>query len=495
MKNLVLVTEEIYLNDMIFSGQGSIVFYLIKYLRQLYNIGVITIKFKGQKEEELLDNVKVVRVSSRLSAQCSDFKDFFSQRTREIDKSYLEFKDNALKHIIKTYSVQRDNTIIFLHYGYATGSFCKKLRLAGFKVIIMCHSFRLERYLKSLFASDFVDLQYDLTNFSLIQRTLLKLITNIFGNEIKFLNFFSLFYKLNFKCIIPLKIQIYYENEIESLRYANRIMVLSNGMKDYIVKNNPPYVKDKIEIISTGISEESFREIDITNNNYIRHIFNIEKDEIILLFIGRINPMKGLEYFLESLLKIEKSQRLIDKKIKAIIVGAAYGVYELYLRRLISMSKNLNTIKVLFSGPIYGKEKIALYDLSTIFILPSVYEPFGLVVLEAMARGKPVIISNNCGVKEVIDERFSMIVNYNKPRERSKNLSETIEAVLRMDLKSMGMVAREEAKKYAWQRVISEYDNLFNIVDQKRGVNINQNFYPQDMIYPLNSHYHCPQRK
>ncbi len=460
MKNLVFVTEEISFNDEVFSGQGNMVFNLIKYLSQLYNLDIITLRFKNQTEKEYKSGTRLIRIGTYLSEECINLKDFFSNDISIIDKSYIEFKMKALDYIQETYRTQKNNTIIFLHYGYSTGLLCKKLKLHRFKIIIIYYSFRLVRYLKSLFSSDFLDLQYDFNNLSICQQIVLIVVKYLFRNEKNFVKFVSLFYKLKIELILPLKMRIYYESEIEAVKFADKVIVINKEMKDYIANFNKD-IKNKIVVIYPGIGEELFVETNPKYVNQVRKKFDISGNEKILLFIGRINPMKGLEYLLESLVNIEKSNSL-DGNIKVIIVGFAYGSYEPYFQRLISISKSLNNIKVLFLNPIYGQEKLALYDLSTIFVLPSIYEPFGIVALEAMARGKPVIISSNCGIGEIINDNCGIIVDYKKFGERSQNLSEAIKKVFKIDTMSMGLLAFKEAKLYSWEEIIKDYVGIFD---------------------------------
>lgn len=144
----------------------------------------------------------------------------------------------------------------------------------------------------------------------------------------------------------------------------------------------------KIKVIYNGIEEELFKE------NAKKEILGFDGKKKIVLYNGRLSIMKGPEFFLRAARKVIEK----DENIYFIISGSGD-----MLEKLVEMTFDLgiaNHVKFLgFTPP----EKIpVLYAASDVYVLPSVVEPFGITVLEAIASNTPVITSKTSGVSEVI---------------------------------------------------------------------------------------------
>jgi len=90
--------------------------------------------------------------------------------------------------------------------------------------------------------------------------------------------------------------------------------------------------------------------------------------------------------------------------------------------------------------------------------------PFGIVVLEAMARGKPVIVSDCCGVADIVSEHFGIVVDYDNFSQRAENLGMAIKNILQMDFSSMGHLARKKAERYKWTEVAKKYQKIYDLL-------------------------------
>jgi glycosyltransferase involved in cell wall biosynthesis len=136
-------------------------------------------------------------------------------------------------------------------------------------------------------------------------------------------------------------------------------------------------------IISNGINIEHFKPMDV--GTFYKK-FNVPKDAKKLLFVGRLFPEKSVDTLIKSLPYILKEH----PKTHLMIVGGGH------LRKDLEKLVNLLNIKkeVTFLGLIDEEDKIHAYNASDIFILPSLAELEGMVVLEAMACGKPIIIAD-----------------------------------------------------------------------------------------------------
>lgn len=143
------------------------------------------------------------------------------------------------------------------------------------------------------------------------------------------------------------------------------------------------------------------------------------KNKKIILYLGRIVKSKGLDYLLRAFSLLENNDNIF-----LIVVGE--GPYKNECEKITEQLKIKN---VIFAGPIFGDEKASYYKECDVFILPAIfcndlYEPWGLVINEAMAFGKPIIATKAVGASE------DLIRNgYNGYIVQDKNIMELYEAM------------------------------------------------------------------
>ena len=236
---------------------------------------------------------------------------------------------------------------------------------------------------------------------------------------------------------------------------AWRVIVCSMFMKDELINlfNLPP---EKIDVIPNGINIENLKSyLDLEE---VRKKFAYPHEKIIL-FIGRMYHQKGPEYLLRSIPLILSQY----SNVKFIFVGTG----EL-LNPLREEANNLGIQnKVLFTGFIDDSLKNALLNVADICVFPSIYEPFGIVALEAMALSKPVIASNIGGFKEIINSGEDGIL-FN-PKD-IYDLSQKILFLLKNEdfSKKLGENAKEKVlKKYIWKKIAEETLAVYNRVKQE----------------------------
>ncbi len=165
-------------------------------------------------------------------------------------------------------------------------------------------------------------------------------------------------------------------------------------------------IKNKGIVIPRGIELKEFE----YSNDSIFERFHFLKNKKYILFLGRINWKKGLDILIPAFYEISK----IYKDIYLLIAGPDNEGYGEKIKKLI---KNYGIEdKVIFTGPLYGKEKISAFKNAEIFVLPSYSENFGLAVLEAMACGKPCVISNKVGIYKDVEKYDAGIIVETNPR-------------------------------------------------------------------------------
>jgi glycosyltransferase involved in cell wall biosynthesis len=147
--------------------------------------------------------------------------------------------------------------------------------------------------------------------------------------------------------------------------------------------------KSKVHIIPNGIDCKEFDRARSDTEFMVKH--DLKKDTY-LLYVGRLSSLKGVHYLIEAFKTVKKRH----VKLKLVIAGK--GDFEPYLRKVAS-----NAPDILFLGHVESLEvKKALYENCLAVVVPSIYETFPMVVLEAMACSKPVVASNVGGIPSMV---------------------------------------------------------------------------------------------
>ena len=214
-----------------------------------------------------------------------------------------------------------------------------------------------------------------------------------------------------------------------ALKKADKVITVSQNTKNDILKMfkvNP----DKIEVIYNGEGEEYIKK-EKKDIQYLYTKFNIPENKKIIMYVGNLKPHKNLERLLEAYSKIENREETC-----LVLVGKAFQNYSVLEEKEKKLEiKN----QVIHTGIVTQEELVDLYNLADLFVFPSLYEGFGIPVLEALACGTPVICSNTSSIPEVgenyvgyfnplkINEITDMLNNYNKKDEDEIALSKKLE--------------------------------------------------------------------
>lgn len=179
--------------------------------------------------------------------------------------------------------------------------------------------------------------------------------------------------------------QMVYDIERQGFHYASRVIAVSHLTKEIVVSRYA-ISEDKVSVVYNAIERNSSF-MDISQSA-------IQKDEKIVLFMGRITMQKGPEYFLAAAKKVLE---VIDN-VKFVMAGSGDMV-----QRTIELAAEMGIgHKVLFTGFLRGDDVDKIFRMADLFVMPSVSEPFGLVPLEALRNDVPVLISKQSGVAEVL---------------------------------------------------------------------------------------------
>ncbi|HWP91117.1 MAG TPA: glycosyltransferase [Thermodesulfobacteriota bacterium] len=207
-------------------------------------------------------------------------------------------------------------------------------------------------------------------------------------------------------------------------------------------------IRNKAFVVPIGFDLSGFEELP--RRGSFKNRYAALKNRKYILFLGRINIKKGLDILVESFGEIAKAY----KDLYLVIVGANEGnegFKEEVKRRLKDVGLLERTI---FTGMLRERDKLEAFVDAEVFVLPSYSENFGMAVVEAMACGIPVVISNKVGIhREVERNRGGIIVETNPD-----SLSRGIRALL--DNEELKREVRTNGRK-----MVEEYYDIDKVAD------------------------------
>jgi len=249
--------------------------------------------------------------------------------------------------------------------------------------------------------------------------------------------------------------------EAEVMASADRIIAFSAHERDAMARL---YGADanKVSLVPCGVDLSVFRPLDQAS---VRDRLGLNGEKIIL-YVGRIEPLKGLDLLVETAAQID-----IGESVRMIVVGAdANGGVELDRVKQLAKERDLED-QIDFVGQVDHTELPLYYNAADVCVVPSYYESFGLVALESMACGTPVVATRVGGLPTIIDHGRT---GYLKSWRCPEAFANSLEMIMSSDglQQSMGEAARKRAEGMGWDNVAAmmwdEYASLIQNRDPKQ---------------------------
>ena len=241
--------------------------------------------------------------------------------------------------------------------------------------------------------------------------------------------------------------------EKEIMRNCQRIIVPTRGEKKRLLSYYPVET-DKIGIVPCGVDLNLFRPIDKMT---ARRTLGLKPDETILLYVGRFDPLKGLNRLLEAMVHLNNRHH----RLRLMIVGGD-GKQAPEYQDLLNYAKIFGIDdRVIFSGRVEQNHLPPYYGSADALVIPSYYESFGLVGLEALACGRPVV-STPVGAMEgiIARDKTGLLIQNSSPQ----NLARGIESIISDGWVAPAHKIRESVLGYSWSAVasaiIEEYKHM-----------------------------------
>ena len=241
--------------------------------------------------------------------------------------------------------------------------------------------------------------------------------------------------------------------ERELMASADHIVAFSPHERDAMVRL---YQADatRIGLIPCGVDLSLFRPLD---QQEVREKLGLNGEKV-LLYVGRIEPLKGLELLLHTAAQLQTFEQ-----IRVLVVGGGAG-RDQEIDRLRELAKSLNVDKVFdFIGRVDQQDLPLYYNAADVCVVPSFYESFGLAALESMACGTPVVATRAGGLSTIIQHGRT---GYLKAWRCPEAFASSVEMIIssRNLQHSMGLAARRQAEGLSWDNVAGQiagvYDSL-----------------------------------
>ena len=258
---------------------------------------------------------------------------------------------------------------------------------------------------------------------------------------------------------------------------ASGIIAVSNGMREDILRCYPAVDPERVKVVHNGIDLEAWKhpqgqEADAQAAATLKRL-GIDPDRPTVVFVGRITRQKGLPHLLRACEQLPADVQVIlcagapdTPEIKAEVEG------------LVAHLREKRTGVVWIEEMLPRPELIAVLAASDVFVCPSVYEPLGIVNLEAMAVGLPVVGSATGGIPDVIvDGETGLLVPIEQvqdgtgtpidPARFEADLAERLTTLVTDTeaAKAMGQAARRRVEEhFAWQAIAQRTMDVYNWV-------------------------------
>lgn len=259
---------------------------------------------------------------------------------------------------------------------------------------------------------------------------------------------------------------------IEQTAYeaADAVIAVSGGMRADILRSYPRLDPERVSVVHNGINTQEWHPVD---DPEVLSRWGIEPSRPTVVFVGRITRQKGLPYLLEAAKKLASD-------VQIVLCAGAPDTDEIK-REVESAVADLQQTR---HGVIWIPDHLSRYDLcavlsaATVFVCPSVYEPLGIVNLEAMACGIPVVGTATGGIPEVVvDGETGWLVPIDQVQDGTgtpidpaafiRDLVRTLnEAVSDQErAHQMGLAARERAiAHFGWAAIAAQTRSIYERV-------------------------------
>jgi glycosyltransferase involved in cell wall biosynthesis len=248
----------------------------------------------------------------------------------------------------------------------------------------------------------------------------------------------------------PLALKLF-SPDLYLMKRVKKSVVLNEPLKEKLVEKGIP--EEKLEVIPNGVNVEDFN-VSEEEVERVRRKYGLEG--VVVMFAGTITPRKGV-------LELMKAAELLNHRDVLFLVVGNLDLDREYARKVVEYAKDKG-INAKFTGFVPYEDLKALYSACDVFVLPSFEEGQGVVLLEAMASGKPLIGSKVGGIPMQIKEGWN---GFLVEPGNIKELAEKIQYLLENEeeRKKMGKNSKKLAEEeFSWEKIVKRYLEIYEKV-------------------------------
>ena len=247
--------------------------------------------------------------------------------------------------------------------------------------------------------------------------------------------------------------------ELRGANIADMIVTVSYAMKDELVQLGFP--RDKIHVSYNGVDPKKYNPEGISAEQIrkIRESYGLKDDDLMILFLGRLVGIKGVDKLIMAM------PHILPKFPKARLVIVGVGDLQEYLTNLVRTMRLDEYVKFRFNF-IPEEERILHYAACDVAVFPSLYEPFGIVALEAMSMERPVVVGavGVSGMREIVvccgEEQCGYHIDPNNPSDIAWGITSALESPEKR--KWLGKNGRKRVlKEFTWSRIAEKTVGLY----------------------------------
>jgi glycosyltransferase involved in cell wall biosynthesis len=242
-----------------------------------------------------------------------------------------------------------------------------------------------------------------------------------------------------------------------SIYVSKAVFAISSSTKADIVRHYS-FAKDKIYVTPLAYDASKFNtKISDEDVRRVRGRYSIVSDYV--LYLGTLKPSKNILGLIEAFSKIRTSK----PEIRLVIAGKKGWLYESIFQKV----KELSLVdRIIFTDYVSEADKPGLIKGARLFVLPSFWEGFGLDVLNAMACGVPVVVSNVGSLPEVVGSAGVMV----DPNDTESITQGMKEVLLAPDTKYNSYIKKglEQVKKFSWEKTARETLKICLKIEQEK---------------------------
>lgn len=232
-----------------------------------------------------------------------------------------------------------------------------------------------------------------------------------------------------------------------SVKNAKKVIAISGATKRDVVRNYCVQ-KERVLVVYPGYESERFFPRGLAKSKKILQKYSIKQP--YLLFLSSLKPSKNIERLVEAFGKSVRG-KLIPDEVRLVIAGRKAWLYEKIFKKTEELKLSE---KVIFTGFFPEEDLPYLISGALAFVMPSLFEGFGIPALEAMASGVPVVVSRKASLPEVVGEAGVYVDPYNvEDIAKSLQLVSNFESNQREKMVKAGL---KQAMKFSWQKAARE---------------------------------------